>query len=211
MAAAQRDLLTVGDEDVLGLRGEVEDHVHVQRLEARGRLADALEYLFPASVLLVAVHLAQKAVVEGLHAHRQALDAALELVQVLGDEMVRVRLRVHFLHMEQIAGQIDGLAQLVDVHRRRAAAHVHALEVVALIGEHPHLLAQRLEVVAGATFAIGEAVEGAVGAQPLAEGNVHVERVGPPLHGIGQRSFGHGVQRKRLVGHGADDGSEHAL
>ena len=73
--------------------------------------------------------------------------------------------------MEEVAGQIDGLAQLVDVHRRRTAAHIHALEVVTLIGEHPHLLAQGLEVVASALLPVGKAVEGAVGAQPLAEGN----------------------------------------
>ena len=113
--------------------------------------------------------------------------------------------------MEEVAGQIDGLAQLVDVHRRRTAAHIHALEVVTLIGEHPHLLAQGLEVVTSPLLPIGKAVEGAIGAQPLAEGNVHVEGVGAPLHGVGKRAFGHGVQRQGLVGHGADDGGEHAL
>ena len=211
MAAAQRDLLAIGDEDVLGLRGEVEDHVHIERLEIGSRLADALEDLLPASVLLVAVHLAQKPVVEGLHAHGEALDAAVQLVKVLRDEVVRIRLRVHLLHMEEVAGQIDGLAQLVDVHRRRAAADVHTLEVVALRGQHPHLLAQGLEIVAGPLLAIGEAVEGAIGAQPLAEGNVHVKRVGAAGHRVGKRALGHGMQGQGLVGHGADDGSEHAL
>ena len=55
----------------LGLRGEVEDHVHVQRGErARGRrLAHALGDCGGIPVLLVAVHLAQQPVVEALHAH----------------------------------------------------------------------------------------------------------------------------------------------
>ena len=110
MTPAGGDLLAVVDEDVLGLGREVEDHVHVQRLEVRRRLPDALEYLLGAAVLVVAVHLAQKLVVEGLHAHGKALDTALQLVQIAGNEMVRVRLGVDLLDGEQVAGVVDGLA-----------------------------------------------------------------------------------------------------
>ena len=80
--AAFHHALDVVDEDILGLRGEVEDHIHVERGEVRAGLADAREYLGAAAVLVVAVHLLEQAVVEALHTHAQALHAALQLVQV---------------------------------------------------------------------------------------------------------------------------------
>ena len=68
--------------------------------------------------------------------------------------------------------------KLVDVDGGRAAADVHRVEVVAQLRDHPHLIAQVLEVRRRALGVVGEAVERAVRAQPLAERDVHVEQVG---------------------------------
>ena len=92
-------------------------------------------------------------------------------------EMVRVRLAGDLFDREQIAGHIDSLAQLVDHDGGRAAADVHGIEVVAEILQHAHLATHVLEVGLRAIFAEGEAIEGAVGAQTLAERHVHVQHV----------------------------------
>ena len=80
--------------------------------------------------------------------------------------------------MSQVSrARIQRLAQLVDVHGGRAATHVDALDVVAAVGQHQHLLAHGLVVGLGDVVAERVAVEAAIGAQPLAEGHVHVQHV----------------------------------
>ena len=76
-AAALDDALDIVDQDVLGLRREVEDHIGVHGHEVRAGILDALEDLLAAAVLVIAVHLLEQAIVEALHAHGQALHAAL--------------------------------------------------------------------------------------------------------------------------------------
>ena len=58
------DTLDVADENVLGLRGEVEYHVGVHGCEIRARVLDTLEDLLSATVLIVAIHLLEQTVVE---------------------------------------------------------------------------------------------------------------------------------------------------
>ena len=125
------DLLKVGAQDIFGLRREIEDHVHVERFEVRDGFGDTLHNLLAAAVFLVAVHLLEQFVIEALHAHGQALDAALHLIQIRLDKMVGIGLRRHFLDVERISCKVERLAQLVDFHGRRAAAHINALDVVA--------------------------------------------------------------------------------
>ena len=98
------------DESVLGLRREVEDHVGVHGHEVGRRLADALQNFLTAAVLVVAIHLLQQVVVEALHAHGQTLHAPLQLLEVRGNKVVRVRLAGHLVDGEQVAGLVDGLA-----------------------------------------------------------------------------------------------------
>ena len=144
--AAFHHALDVAEQHVLGLRREVEDHVHVERREVGAGLADALEDLLAAAVLVVAIHLLQQVVVEALHANAQTLHATLQLVQVAGNQVVRVRLAGHIADAERVARHVDGFAQLVDHDGGRAAAHVQAFEVVAEVLQHEHFLAHVGEV-----------------------------------------------------------------
>ena len=140
---AFHDVGHVADEHVLGLRGEVEDHVDVEALEDLGVCAgaDALEDGVCVSVLLKAVHLLEQAVVEALHAHAQALHHALQLLEVAGNQVVGVGLARDLLDVEEVARLADGLGQLVHEDGGGAAADVHAVEVVAHICQHAHLCA----------------------------------------------------------------------
>ena len=78
---------------------------------------------------------------------------------------------------EQLVREVDGAAQLVDEDGRRSAAEVHRREVVAHVGDHAHLVAERGVVARRALVVVEEAVESAVCAEPLAEGHVAVEDV----------------------------------
>ena len=169
--------LDVVNERVLGLRREVEDHVRVHRDKIRARFLNALEDLLAAAVLLVAIHLAQQVVVEGLHANGKALHASFQLLQILVGKVIRIRLARNFFDREQVASHVDGLAQLVDHDGGRAAADVDRIEIVAEILQHAHLASHVLEVGLRAILAEGEAIEGAVGAQTLAERHMHVQHV----------------------------------
>ena len=220
------DFLQVVEEDVLGLAREVEDHVHVDRVEIRRGQPNALENLFAAAVLLVAIHLLEQVVVEALHAHAQALHATLQLGKIRLDQVVRVGLDAHFLDMEVVAGKVDGLAQLVKQDGRGAAAEVQRLEIPAAFFKHHHLAAQVLEVRARDVLAEHVAVEAAVGAEYLAERHMQVEHVlhagfwrreeflirrlqikvllGHPLDQVRQKSFGkqvvlHTSKRRKSV------------
>ena len=159
------------------MRREVENHVGVHGHEIRACLLDALHDFLTAAVLFVAIHLLEQPVVEALHAHAQALHAALQLVQVRRYQVVRVRLAGNLLDRERLLRQIDGVAQLVDHDGGRAAADVDGIEVVAEILQHAHLATHVLEVGLRAILAEGEAIEGAVGAQTLAERHMHVQHV----------------------------------
>ena len=180
-ATALDDALDVVDQDVLGLRREVENHVRVHGHEVRAGILDALEDFLATAVLVVAVHLLEQAVVEALHAHGQALHAALQLVQIARDQVVRVRLTRNLLDIEQLARLVDGVAQLIDHDGGGAASNVDAVEVVAQILQHAHLFAHILEVRAGTLLAEREPVEAAVRAQTLAERHVHVQHIAFPL------------------------------
>ena len=180
-ATALDDALDIVDQDILGLRREVEDHVRIHGHEVRAGVLNALEDLLAAAVLVVAVHLLEQAVVETLHTHGQALHAALQLVEIAGNQVVRVRLARNLLDIEQLARLVDGVAQLVDHDGGSAAADVDAVEVVAQILQHAHLFAHILEVRAGALLAERKPIEAAVRAQTLAERHVHVQHVAFPL------------------------------
>ena len=76
--------------------------------------------------------------------------------------MVRVRFHAHFLDVEVVAGQVDGLAQLVKQDGGGAAAEVQRFEIPAAFFEHHHLAAQVLEVRAGDVLVEHVAVEAAI-------------------------------------------------
>ena len=80
------------NEHVLGLSGEVENHVGIHRYEVRCSQLNALDDLVGATVLVVAVHLLEQAIIEALHADRKALHTTLELLENLGNQMVGVGL-----------------------------------------------------------------------------------------------------------------------
>ena len=109
-------------------------------------------------------------------------------------EMVRIRLAGDLFDREQIAGHIDSLTQLVDHNGGRAAADVHGIEVVAKILQHAHLAAHVLEIGLRAILAEGEAVEGAVGAQTLAERHMHVQHIRLPRVGRGHERLVAGLK-----------------
>ena len=187
--------LDVVDQDVLGLRREVEDHVGVHGHEIRARLLDALHDFLTAAVLFVAIHLLEQPVVEALHADGKAIDATFQLLEIARNKMVRVGLRRHFLDGEVLARHVDRLAQLIDHDGGRATADVDALEIVAQILEHHHLFAHVGEIGFRALLLEREAVERAVRAQALAERDVHIEHVALPrlwrsdLHVVGRREL----------------------
>ena len=209
--AAFDDFLKVAEEDVLGLRGEIEDHVHVERVKIRNRLADALEDFLARAVLVVAVHLLKQVVVEALHADGQTLDASLQLVEPRLHEVVGVGLRRHFLDVEVIARKVDRLAQLVEHDGRRAAADVEAFKVVSQILEHHHFLAHVLEIRTRNGLAERIAIEAAVWAKHLAKRHVHVEHV--LLAGLraGEELLVGRMQIKVLLGNAFDQVSEHSF
>ena len=201
MARARLDhTLDVADENLLGLRGEVEDHVGVHRHEVGARILDALHDLLAAAVLVVAVHLLEQAVVEALHAYAQTLHATLQLVEITRDEVVRVRLARHFLDRERLAREIDGVAQLVKQDRRGAAADVEAVEIVAEVFQHEHFLAHVGEVRTRAILRIREAVERAIRAQPLTERHVRVQHVALARLGRGNMQLVSRLQFEVLLG-----------
>ena len=209
--AAFDDFLQVAEEDVLGLRGEVEDHVHVERVKIRNRLADALEDFLARAVLVVAIHLLEQVVVEALHTDGQTLDASLQLVEPRLHEVVGVGLRRHFLNAEVVARKVDRLAQLVEHDGRRAAADIEALEIVAQILEHHHFLAHVLEIRTCDGLAERIAIEAAVGAKYLAKRHVHVQHV--LLAGLraGEELLVGRMQVKVLLGNAFDQVSEHSF
>ena len=209
--AAFDDLLQVAEENVLSLRGEVEDHVHVERVEIRDRLADALEDFLARTVLVVAVHLLEQVVVETLHADGQTLDATLQLVEPRLHEMVGVGLRRHFLDAEVVARKVNRLAQLVEHDGRRTAADVEALEVVAQILEHHHFLAHVLEIRTRNGLAERIAIEAAIRTKHLTKRHVHVEHV--LLAGLraGEELLVGRMQVKVLLGDAFDQVGEHSF
>ena len=209
--AAGGHFLQVGEEDVLGLRGEVEDHVDVERVEARSSLADALKDLRAAAVLSVAVHLLEQSVVEALHAHGQALYAPLHLLEVGLGQVVGVRLDRHLPDVEMLACRVKRFAQFVDHDGGRAAAHVDALEVVTQLLEHEHFLAQTGEVGLRHLLAEGVAVEAAVRAQHLAEGHMQVEHVRAAVLGGRHEPLVGGLEVELALGDAFDDRREHAF
>ena len=209
--AAFDNLLQVAEENVLGLRREVEDHVHVERVEIRNRLADALEDFLARAVLVIAVHLLEQVVVEALHADGQTLDAALQFVEPRLHEVVGVGLRRHFLDVEVVARKVDCLAQLVEHDGRRAAADVEALEVVAQILEHHHFLAHVLEIRARNGLAERIAIEAAVRAKHLTKRHVHVEHVLLARLRAGEELLVGRMQVKVLLGDALDQVGEHSF
>ncbi len=92
LRATRGNLLQVVDEDILGLGGEVEDHVHVDRVEIGGSVLDALKNLFSGAVFVVTLHLLQKVVVEALDAYAEAIDAVVERLDVLRRQVIGIGL-----------------------------------------------------------------------------------------------------------------------
>jgi len=161
------------------LPGQVEDHVHVERREDAAHRREALADLRAAAVLLEAVHAGEQAVVEALHADREARDARVAVaVQHVGLEVVRVGLDRDGVHRGQVADQPERRDQFVGVHRRRAAAHVHVREAEAGVVVETDFLAERIEVARGLRLVVADAVERAERAQHLAERHVHVQLAG---------------------------------
>ena len=91
--------------------------------------------------------------------------------------MVRVRLSTDFLDGEEIARQVNSVAELIQLRRGRAAADVQRFEVEALISNYAHLVTQGREVAARSAVVKRIAVEAAVWAEPFTERNVRVEHV----------------------------------
>ena len=78
-----------------------------------------------------------------------------------------------------LARQGDRLLELVDQDRRRPAAHIDRPEVIPQLPVEEQLLPERPEIGAAELLLEGHAVEGAVGAEPLAKGDVEVEEPRP--------------------------------
>ena len=108
--AAFNHPLDVVDEDIFGLRREVEDHIHVKRGEVWARLAHALQYLLATAILVVTIHLLEQTVVETLHAYAQALHTTLQLVQIRRNQMVRIRFAGNLFDGECFARQVNRIA-----------------------------------------------------------------------------------------------------
>ena len=211
LGAAGADLLKVAAQDLLGLRGEVEDHVDVDEVEMALGGLDAFEDLLARAVLLVAVHLLEQAVVEALHAHGEALHAALHLRKPRVHQVVGVGLHGHLGDGEVLARLVDGGAQLVKQDGGRAAAEVETLKVVAKVLEHHHLFAHVGKVGPGHLLAEVVAVEAAVGAQHLTERNMQVEHVFTAGFGGREMRLGRRLENKLRLGHGAHDGGEESF
>ena len=180
--------LDVAQQALLRLAREVEDHVDVERGELAGHRGESLEDLLAGAVLAVAVHLAQQAVVEALHAAREPLHASVEDVDEFVGEVVGAGLgRDLSDSREEPLGQVDRLGELVEDDGGRAAADVERGEVVTEVGDEAHLVAKVAEVLAGSVLLVEEPVERAVRAEPLAERHVRIEHVAVTGLGAGER------------------------
>ena len=145
------------------LTGEVEDHVHVERLEHVVNVLDALYDLLGAAVLVVAVHALEQRVVEALHAHREALHHVGEALQALAVQVRRVGLAGDLGDSgEQFAHVVDGALQLIHHDGGRAAADVCRGRLVAQIVDGLQFLAQGFEVAAAELLLKREACERAI-------------------------------------------------
>ena len=138
--------------------------------------AQPLADLRAVAVFLEAVHAREQAVVEALHADREARDAGIAVAhEHVGFEVVRVGLDRDGAHRRERADQVQRLEQLVRVHGRRATADVNVPEAEAGIVIELDLAAQRREVAGRLRLVVAHAMERAERAQHLAERHVHVE------------------------------------
>ena len=169
----------VGIEHRERLAGQVEDHVHVERGKDAADRREPRAHLAPAAVFLQAIHAGEQAVVEALHADREARDAGVAVaLQHLGLEVVRVGLDRNRAHRRQLANERQRGEQLARMHGRRAAPDVQVAEAEARLVIEADLAAQGLEVTPGPRLVVAHAVERAERAQHLAERHVHVQLAG---------------------------------
>ena len=205
------DFLDIVEQNLFGLRREIENHVDVEGIETRCRIADTFENLFARTIFLAAVHLREQLIVEALHAYRKAIHAPAQRRKPGVHEVVRVGFAGNFFDIEIFAGHIDSVAELVEQNGRRTAAEVQAFEVVAHIFEHHHFATKVLEVRSRGCLAEGVAVEAAIGAQHLAERHVQVQHVFVSRFGAGQEFLGCGVDNEMALRDVFDNPREHAF
>ena len=118
----------------------------------------------------------QQAVVEALDAHGQPPHARLpEHGHIAVRQVVRVRLHGHLADGEEPLCKRQRLGQLVDKDRRRPSPHVEGLKIVPRVAIELHLAPQGPEIGPRHVLVEDDAVKGAVGAELLAKGHVHVE------------------------------------
>ena len=160
------------------LAAEAEDHVDVGGGEKFECFSQAVVNLGAAAELVVAFRQFQDRIVKTLHADRHAIHVPLKSLKGRGVDFRRVGFAGHFLNAgEELAGVIDRFHQFFFDDGRRAAADVHAREVVAQGLHVVHFLSEVHEVFARLVFLKEETVEGAVAAKRLAERNMGVEKV----------------------------------
>ena len=185
-AAAFDDHFQIATQNFFGLRREVENHIDVERFEIWRRNLNGLKDAFPGTVLVVTVHLLQQTIVKTLHANAQAIDSALQLIEVFRNEVVRIGLARDFLNGKLALGHIDEIAQLVNHDGRRAAANIKRIEIVPELLDHHEFGAQVLEIRNRPLFRKRKAIEAAIRAQTLAKRNMGIEHIA--LAGIRARN-----------------------
>ena len=179
------DLVEGGIEAGHRLQRQAVDQVDAHRFEAR----------LPGGVhqgddILLALHAVDRLLhveVEVLDAEAQAVEAqVMELVDLLGGHGARIHLQGELAlgGRSEVEGLVQRRHQLAELGvaqiGRRAAAQVqlgHAPGLVEQRPLHPDLLLEPLEVLGGTLGVVGDdLVAGAVVAEALAEGDMHVDR-----------------------------------
>ena len=162
---------------------------------------DTLDNLLGAAVLVVAVHALEQGVVKALHANGESLDHIAQSLKALAVKVRRIGFAGNLFNGgEQLAHVIDGALELVHHNGRRAAANVGAGRSIAKVMDHLELAPQRFEVAARRLLAEGEACEGAIRAQHVAEWDVNVEQVLVPRLRRGQRAGALALRAEELTG-----------
>ena len=171
------DEFHVARDHVERLAAETEHHIDVAGREEILAGRDAVIDLSAGAELRTVGEL-QNAVIKALHADRHAVHQSLQVLEQRGGDFLRIGFAGDFADMrEELPGEFERLDQFILQNCGGAAAHVDRLEVVTEILRHLHLSAQILEVFARLVFLEEEAMEGAVGAQRMAERHMHVEQV----------------------------------
>ena len=130
-----------------------------------------------AAVLVEAVHRLEQAVVKALNPDGKPVHAhAFQGGDVRIGQMIRVGFDGYFADPERLTGQCKRVFKFVDQNGRGAAADIDALKVEPPFFIEQHFQAQGPEIIPAEGFIENDAVEGTVGAEFLAEGDVQIQK-----------------------------------